>query len=58
MKEGIRNIGFAKIAANEALKMGITKVLYNIEAFTTVRASVEEVVVRYQCSLWLIVMKG
>ena len=58
MKEGIRKIGLAKIAANEALKIGITNVEYKIDVFTTVKASVDAVVVLYQCSLALIVTTG
>lgn len=58
MKDGIKNIGLAKIAANEALKIGITKVLYKIDVLTTVRAIVDVVVVLYHCSLEFIVTNG
>ena len=58
MNDGMRKMGFAKTAANEALKMGITKVEYKIEVLTTVSASVEVVVVLYQCSPELIVTTG
>jgi len=58
VKDGIKNIGLAKIAANEALKIGITKVLYKIDVLTTVRAIVDVVVVLYHCSLEFIVTNG
>jgi hypothetical protein len=41
VKEGIRKIGLEKIAATEALKIGITNVLYSTEVFTAVSARVE-----------------
>ncbi len=58
MKDGIRNIGFAKMAATDALKMGMTKVLYKIVELTTVRARVDVVVVLNHYSLVFVVRNG